>query len=106
MAIRSSPKEVVACLSGKSYGGEVNVVCPNCNSDYTHVHHVGTLMGTDDHEATAAYQGTDPSGVSAERRSALEIVFACENCPKLFAVVFQQHKGVSTIQIHDEVSKR
>jgi hypothetical protein len=88
-----SGRDAVAFLSGEIWGGEANVVCPNCNSDYTHVHHVGTLFGTDQHEAVPAYEGTTPSGARPSRRSAVEIVFNCENCPQYFALVIQQHKA-------------
>jgi len=47
-------RDAVAFLSGEIYGGEANVVCPNCRSDYTYVHHVGTLVGTDRSEAVVA----------------------------------------------------
>ena len=78
-------RDTVALLSGQALMGEANVVCPKCRTDSTHVHHVGTLMGSDQHEAVAAYEGTDPTGATPQRRSAVEIVFSCENCPEYFA---------------------
>ncbi len=99
-------QDAVTLLSGEIYGGETNVICPNCRSDYTHVHHVGTLVGSDQHEAVVAYDGTDPSGATPSRRSAVEIVFSCEKCPEYFAIVVQQHKGNNLIEIHQNVDCR
>jgi hypothetical protein len=99
-------KEAVALLSGHILLGEANVVCPNCHSDYTHVHHVGTLVGSDEHEAVAAYQGTAPSAATPQRRSAVEIVFSCENCPEYFALVIQQSKGNNLVEVHQNVDRR
>lgn len=93
---------VLRFLAGKAYGdGNVNIVCPHCGSDYTHVSHVGTLLGSDEHEA-GIYEGTVQIGATAidYRRSAVAIVFDCENCPTQFSLVVQQHKGVNLVQIH------
>ncbi|CAN5396662.1 hypothetical protein BH11PLA2_BH11PLA2_18350 [soil metagenome] len=99
-------REAVAFLTGEIFGGESNVVCPNCRSDYTHVHHVGTLVGTDQYEAVAAYDGTNPTGATPSRRSAVEIVFSCENCPEFFALVIQQHKGNNLVEVQQNVGCR
>ncbi|MCI0682447.1 MAG: hypothetical protein L0Y71_10100 [Gemmataceae bacterium] len=80
-----SGKAAIAFLSGESSSDDANVVCPSCGSDYTHVRHVGTLVGSDQFEAVVAYDGASPSGATPQRRSAVEIVFSCENCPKLFS---------------------
>jgi len=101
-----SGKQAVSLLSGHILVGEANVICPNCRSDYTHVHHVGTLVGTDQREAVAAYEGTDPSGATPQRRSAVEIVFSCENCPEYFALVIQQSKGNNLVEVHQNVHTR
>jgi hypothetical protein len=93
--------DAIRYLSGKALGDEANVVCPNCGFDYTHVRHVGTLMGGD--EGVMAYEGTVTTGVTGNRRSAVEIVFSCENCPKLFALVIQQHKGNNFVEIHSDI---
>lgn len=93
-------ESALAFLSGSIYGGEINVKCPSCNEDYTHVRRVGTLVGSDEHEATPAYDGTFPTGATPSRRSAVEIVFECESCPDLFALVIQQHKGNNLIEVH------
>ena len=98
-----SGNEAVTYLSGKLYADEANVVCPSCRSGHTHIRHVGTLVGADGGEAILSYDGTGTSGTSPARRSALEIVFTCEGCPKLFALVIQQHKGVNFIEIHEDV---
>lgn len=95
-----SGKPALAFLSGEYYGDEINVVCPNCGSHYTHVRSAGTLVGSDEHEATVAYEGTAPSGTTPSRRSAVEIVFDCEECPQLFRLVIQQHKGINNLEIH------
>jgi hypothetical protein len=94
---------VMNCLTSKTFGDEVNVACPYCHGDYTHIHHAGTLTGSDEHEAVTAYDGTFQSGSTGDRRSALEVVFYCEDCPTLFALVFQQHKGVNFVRVHTHV---
>jgi hypothetical protein len=96
-------RDAVALLSGQGLLGEANVVCPNCRSDYTHVHHVGTLVGSDQHEAVASYEGTTPTGATPQRRSAVEIVFSCENCSEYFALVIQQSKGNNLVEVHQNV---
>jgi hypothetical protein len=99
-------RDALAYLSGRFISGEANVVCPSCGFDYTHIHHVGTLVGSDQFEAVPAYEGTAPSGATPQRRSAVEIVFSCENCPKLFALVIQQHKGNNLVEVHEDVPSR
>lgn len=91
-------------LSGNACVGEINVRCPNCGSDYTHVRHVGTLVGTDSHEATTAYEGTVPTGTTSTAERRLGVVFDCENGPQVFALVIQQHKGNDVIEIYADVS--
>jgi hypothetical protein len=90
---------VLAYLREGCCRGETTVHCPNSNGDYTHVCHVGTLLGTDPHEA-GIYSGTAPTGSTPFRRSAVEIVFMCETCPERFALVIQQHKGNNFVQLH------
>lgn len=97
-------KDALALLTGQAYSGEANVVCPNCRSEYTHVHHVGTLVGSDQDEAVDAYDGTATSGATPRRRSAVEIVFSCEGCNENFALVVQQHKGVNLVEVHQNVA--
>jgi hypothetical protein len=99
-------KAAIALLSGQSYHGESNIVCPNCKSDFTHVEHVGTLIGSDDNEATLAYEGTSPTGTTPGRRSAVEVVFSCESCPEHFALVIQQHKGNNLVEVHQNINRR
>lgn len=96
----------IALLSGGGYAGEANVVCPKCRSDYTHIVRVGTLKGSDKNEAVEAYEGTEQSGFTASRRSAVEIVFECERCPDPFSLVIQQHKGVNIVQVHEGIMTR
>lgn len=98
-------KSALELLAGESYGGEINVVCPNCGSHYTQVENAGTLIGSDPHEATVAYEGTAPTGTTPERRSAVEVVFNCEGCPQLFRLVIQQHKGINNIEIHADLPR-
>jgi hypothetical protein len=99
-------QEAIRFLSGRLHTDLVNVLCPSCGSDYTHVQHVGTLVGSDQAEAVPAYEGTFPSGTTPQRRSAVEIVFLCEQCPKLFALIIQQHKGINHVEIHEDVPSR
>jgi len=99
-------KDALQFLSGHICGGETNIVCPSCSSDYTHVHHVGTLVGSDQFEAATAYEGTATSGSTPERRSAVEIVFECEGCPQRFSLVIQQHKGNNFVEIHENIPQQ
>lgn len=101
MAIRRTPATVRPVLAGRLRPREVNVRCPHCRSHYTHIRRVGTLVGTDVSEATPAYPGTEATGTTPDRRSALEVVFECECCPDRFALVIQQYKGVNRIEVHD-----
>jgi hypothetical protein len=57
-------KAALAFLSGEMCAGEIIIQCPNCGCDYTHVRHVGTLVGTDQHEPMMAYDGTFPTGTT------------------------------------------
>lgn len=97
--------EAVALLSSEAHGAGI-VVCPSCGSSYTDVLRVGTLVGTDQHEAVPSYEGTSTTGSTPGRRSALEVVFWCEGCDNYFALVIQQDKGVSRVEIHSEVESR
>ena len=99
-------KQAISFLAGNSSADEANVICPHCGSEYTHVRHVGTLFGSDHAEAELAHDGTATSGVTSQRRSAVEIVFSCENCPDLFALVIQQHKGNNFVEVHEDVPIR
>jgi hypothetical protein len=92
----------IGFLSGQAFG-EATVVCPSCGFHYTHVLRGGTLMGSDQSEAKQDYEGMELSGTTPSRRSAAEIVFSCENCPKLFALVIQQHKGNNFVEIHEDI---
>lgn len=91
--------EALSLLSGENYGGEINVICPYCQGDYTHIKSVSTLKGSDEHEAVDAYAGTSTGGTTGSRRSALQIVVRCEVCPNPFALIIQQHKGINGIEI-------
>lgn len=89
-------------LSETDCVGGAHVSCPNCASDFTHVVGVGTLLGSDEWEASV-YRGTAVTGATAERRSAVEIVFDCEQCDQLFGLVIQQSKGVNYVEVHQNV---
>lgn len=65
--------------------------CPICGFDYTHPEAAWTRVGSDTWEA-GVYGGAEPVGVTDQRRSALVVVFSCENEHR-FALVIQQHKG-------------
>ena len=93
--------EATRVLSGHLYGDEINVRCPYCEGDYTHIDSCGTLFGTDKYEA-GIYVGTSVVGKTMARRSALEIVMRCEVCPDKFAIILQQHKGVTLIEIRKD----
>lgn len=80
------------------------ITCPKCRSEYTHIVRAGTLVGVCDGEATVI-PGTEPVGQTDVRRSAVEIVFECEMCRKVFSVVIQQHKGVNYLHVRTGVRK-
>lgn len=91
--------DVKPLLSGEASWPELNVVCPYCRGDYTHIVGAGTRVGTDEHEAVEAYFGAPPTGTTAERRSAIEIVMTCEACgDRTFSLVIQQHKGINYLR--------
>lgn len=92
--------EAVLHLLGHLSQDEINFRCPSCHSEYTHVIRAGTLTGIDKHEAVEVYEGTEQSGVTSARRSAVEIVFECEQCPVKSALAIQQHKGLNLVEIH------
>ena len=95
-------RDAIALLSGELSEDVSTVVCPSCGSHYTHIHSVGTLVGSDQFEAVVAYKGTASSGTTPARRSAVEIVFDCEGCPHLFALVIQQQKGNNLVEVHQK----
>lgn len=95
------------CLSGSAIGPSSgrqtpNIRCPNCGSDYTHIEQAGTITGSDGYEAIEAYHGTISIDRTGNRRSGIKIVFSCESCPILFALVVQQHKGINYLEIIDK----
>lgn len=102
MRVIESPTEIRSLLSDRELLPHLVLCCPSCKNGNTHVKHVGTLVGGD--EGTLAYEGTDPTGASPYRRSAVEIVFWCETCPKHFSLVIQQHKGNNIVLIHEDVT--
>lgn len=73
--------------------GQPSLNCSNCRGSYIHLSRVGTLVGRDEYEAVPAIAGTQPVGLTPSRRSALQIVFWCEECHTESAIVIQQHKG-------------
>lgn len=80
-------------------GGDPILLCPVCQFDYTHALGAWTRVGTDPHEAESAHVGTIPLGVAEQwRRSALVVAFTCESGHR-FAVVFQQHKGLTFVSV-------
>jgi hypothetical protein len=77
---------------------EPNIACPVCGGDYSHIGNVGTLIGSDEHEALI-YHGTGMRGCVEERRSALAIVFDGE-CGHRWQLRIQQHKGVNLLEVY------
>jgi hypothetical protein len=82
-------------LTGEICENEINICCPICGGDYTHISQVGTLRGSDEHEAKGAYPGTQTVGNVEMRRDALQVLFDCEICHGTFEFRIQQHKGVN-----------
>jgi hypothetical protein len=71
----------------------IDLACPVCRFDYTHIVEVFTRFGTDPHEGGRPYPGTVARGVApGERRDALVIVVDGE-CEHRWEVIIQQHKG-------------
>lgn len=97
-------KDVLRSIREGDCGSVVNIKCPYCDGNYTHIRHVGTLVGHDKLEAVSSYDGTFTTGATPSRRSALEVVFDCEECPgRPFSIVIQQHKGINYVQIHIDI---
>jgi hypothetical protein len=71
------------------------MLCPKCNSPFSHAKSAGTLMGTDDREAEVI-PGTEIVGTSPSRRSAVVVQFEGE-CGHEWRVIFQQYKGNTMI---------
>lgn len=77
--------------------------CPKCGCEYSHVRDVYTRLGADPNEAEV-YRGTVVKEVqSAERRSAVSIMIKGE-CGHEWAVIIQQHKGINTIAVEFEAN--
>jgi hypothetical protein len=94
------------CLSGSDTMDDVNIRCPNCGYDYTHIERAGTLTGSDEYEAVKAYPGTESIGVTGSRRSAIKVVMSCEECPTLFGLIIQQDKGVNFLSFDKDCGLR
>ena len=84
-------------LAGDFYDGEVNVCCPTCAGDYSHVVEAFTRLGADENEA-GTYEGTQVKEIGTYRRSALVIVFRGE-CGHRWNLVIQQHKGINILAV-------
>jgi hypothetical protein len=74
------------------------LICPNCGGTESHALKVFALRGTD-HKEGGVVPDIPVLGVSeGKRRAAVVIRFTCENCPELFDIIFQQHKGNTFVQ--------
>jgi hypothetical protein len=67
----SEPGLRIGCF----YSGEMNIACPHCGFDYTHI------------ESLLAF--------CSDR---VEIEFSCEGCEQHFAFVIQFHEGISMLR--------
>ena len=74
------------------------VVCPVCGQQCTHVTEVFTRLGSDGHE-NQVYKGTVQKGYSSWRRSALVVVFSCEDGHS-WELVIQQDKGNNFVEVN------
>ncbi len=106
---------VSACL--ESFGDDVgqdetggdNLNCPKCNGLHSHIIAVGSLKHRPESgggEGEDAYAGTVVIGKTPARRSALAVVFDCEECWHKFALVVQQHKGMNYVTVHSPFDVR
>ena len=89
---------VISALSGGGYGGEANIRCPRCGSNYSHVREVFTRFGTDPNEGGHPYPGTVAKGTSNYRRDAVVVAFDGE-CGHQWELIIQQHKGINLLQL-------
>ena len=81
---------------GDFYRGELNIRCPACGSDYSHIREVYTACGSGSGVDTGPYTGTVEKGHTPADRSALVIEFDGE-CGHRFVLVIQQHKGINQL---------
>lgn len=93
----SAPRLVAGFLTqAGAYSGDWAIACPTCGFDYSHVREAGTLLGGDEGHV---YPGTHVLGMSADRRSAVSIIFDGE-CGHAWELRIQQHKGVNLVEVH------
>jgi hypothetical protein len=84
-------------VSGDAYAGELNIRCPVCGGDYSHIFEVFTRLGVDPLEGGRPYRGTVAKTVDTRmRRDSLVIVFHGE-CPHSWELIIEQHKGVNLV---------
>ena len=98
----SERDRVVAALTGVFYAGKINLTCPVCRHDYSHIREVFSRLGSDEYEG-GIYPGTPIKGVTAYRRSALVIALDGE-CGHRWNLIIQQHKGVNIVELETEQS--
>ena len=79
-----------------NYHGDLMMVCPFCDFEYTHITAAYTRLGSDEFEAEIV-DGTEQRGHTPSRRSALVIAGHCENGHK-WNIVLQQHKGNTYVE--------
>ncbi len=92
-------QDILSALSGEGYQGEVNIRCPECGANESHIREVFTRFGTDPHEGGHPYKGTTAKGTNPNsRRDALVIVFDGE-CPHAWELTIQQHKGINLLTV-------
>jgi hypothetical protein len=83
-------------LGGHFYDGECNVVCPVCGNDYAYV--VEVLRREPVSETVFYPNAGQRPIVPTNRPKGLAIIFECEGDQHRFEIVFDHHKGVTTIQ--------
>ena len=73
------------------------VTCPYCGEDFNHVQSVVTVYDPEGDETIPFYRGTKRAikRKTGFRRSALQIEFYCETCPRFWFLILQQHKGTT-----------
>jgi hypothetical protein len=80
--------------------GDSALLCPVCGFDCSHITRVGTLLGSDEREATV-YNGTIIIGTTGYRRSAVAIEVDGE-CGHRWTIVIQQHKGTNYVSVRSD----
>lgn len=89
--------KISSLLGNKAMNDHINLRCPFCKHDFSHVRGAYTRLGSDESEADV-YDGTEVKGTTPERRSALVVVIDGE-CHHSWNLVLQQSKGLTLVSV-------